>query len=88
MVAAAQTTSNHNFDDSHLSRVKELVGDLRTRLDVEERLVGAEGYYAAEIPVSEPSTENIMEQISLHFATAAPATKANQQPVATVAKTR
>jgi chromosome segregation ATPase len=88
MVAAAQTTSNHNFDDSQLSRVKELVGDLRTRLDVEERMVTAEGYYAAEIPVSEPSTENIMEQISQHFATATPGAKENPQPAAAVAKTR
>ena len=88
MVAAAQTTSNYNFDDSHLSRVKELVGDLRTRLDVEERLVNSEGYYAAEIPVSEPSTANILDEISQHFATAEPAAKANGQQATHVAKTK
>ncbi len=90
MVAAAQTTSDRNFDDSQLSHVKELVGDLRTRLDVEEKMVGAEGYYAAEIPVSQPGTENILEQIDHHFA-ATPATNAakpGEQPMAAVAKTR
>ena len=79
MVAAAQTTSNYNFDDSHLSRVKELVSDLRTRLDVEERLVYAEGYYPTEIPVSEPSVENVLDQIGRHFAAAEAGAKANGQ---------
>ena len=37
MVEAAQTTSDYAFDDSRLSRVKELITDLRTRLDVAER---------------------------------------------------
>ncbi len=68
MIAAAQTTSNYNFDDSHLSRVKELVGDLETRLQVAERLVSSEGYYQGEIPVSQPAPGNILEQISEHFA--------------------
>ena len=83
MVAAAQTTSNYSFDDSHLSRVKELVGDLRTRLDVEERLVNADGYYATEIPVSEPSVENVLDQISQHFAAAAPSARPNGQAAST-----
>ena len=34
MIAAAQSTSNYQFDDSQLGRVKELVSDLQTRLDV------------------------------------------------------
>ena len=83
MVAAAQTTSNYNFDDSHLSRVKGLISDVRTRLDVEERLVNSEGYYAGEIPVSEPSAANILEEISQHFAASGPGAKANPQPATT-----
>jgi peptidoglycan hydrolase CwlO-like protein len=68
MVAAAQTTSNYSFDDSQLGRVKELVNDLRTRLDVTERLVGAEATFHDEIPVNQPAPANIVEQIGEYFA--------------------
>ena len=37
MVEVAQTASNYQFDDSQLGRVKELIGDLRSRLSVEEK---------------------------------------------------
>lgn len=67
MIAAAQTTSNYQFDDSQLGRVKELVNDLRTRLDVAERLVGAEATYHDEIPVDQPTPANIVEQITEYF---------------------
>jgi chromosome segregation ATPase len=67
MVAAAQTTSNYNFDDSQLGRVKELVSDLKTRVDVAERMVSAEGSFHDEIPLDQPSADNIMEQVSQYF---------------------
>lgn len=68
MVAAAQTTSKYQFDDSQLGRVKELVSNLRTRLDVAEKLVNAEVYYHDEIPVEKVAPENIVEQVTEHFA--------------------
>jgi chromosome segregation ATPase len=67
MVAAAQTTSDYNFDDSKLGRVKELIGDLRTRLDVAERMVNAEGYFHDEIPLDQTPPENIVEQVTEYF---------------------
>ncbi|NUQ63397.1 MAG: hypothetical protein HUU20_13040 [Pirellulales bacterium] len=67
MVAAAQTTSNYNFDDSKLGRVKELIADLRTRLDVAERMVNAEGYFHDEIPLEKTPPENIVEQVTEYF---------------------
>ncbi|HEV3340565.1 MAG TPA: hypothetical protein VG125_09415 [Pirellulales bacterium] len=67
MVEAAQTTSDYKFDDTQLSRVKELVTDLRTRLDVAEKLVNAEGQFRDEIPVSEPAAENIADEIAEYF---------------------
>jgi chromosome segregation ATPase len=67
MVAAAQTTSNYNFDDSKLGRVKELLSDLKTRLDVAERMVKAEGSFHDEIPLDQPAPENIVEQVSEYF---------------------
>ena len=67
MVEAAQTTSDYQFDDSQLSRAKELVTDLRTRLDVAEKLVNADGYLRDEIPVTEPAPENIVEEVTEYF---------------------
>jgi len=67
MVAAAQTTSDYNFDDSKLARAKELVADLRSRLDVAEKLVDAEGHFQGQIPLDEPATENIVEQVTDYF---------------------
>jgi chromosome segregation ATPase len=68
LIAAAQTTSSYSFDDTQLGRVKELVNDLRTRLDVTERLVGTEATYRDEIPVNEPTPANIVEQVGEYFA--------------------
>ena len=64
MVEAAQTTSDYAFDDSRLSRVKELISDLRTRLDVAERLTSAEGAFHGEIPLSEVSSDNLLDEVS------------------------
>ena len=75
MVAAAQTTSNYNFDDSRLGRVKELIGELRTRLDVAERLVNAEGYFQDEIPLDQVAPANIEEKISEYFGENGPKTE-------------
>ncbi|MBI2823056.1 MAG: hypothetical protein HYX69_00030 [Planctomycetia bacterium] len=64
MVEAAQTTSDYAFDDSRLSRVKELITDLRTRLDVAERLTSTEGAFHGEIPLSESAGGNIVEEVN------------------------
>ena len=64
MVEAAQTTSDYVFDDSRLSRVKELITDLRTRLDVAERLTSAEGAFHGEIPLSEVSSDNLLDEVT------------------------
>lgn len=67
MVEAAQTSSDYKFDDSQLSRVKELVTDLRTRLTVAEKLVNAEGALGDEIPVAEQAPENLLEEVAEYF---------------------
>ena len=73
MVAAAKATSNYQFDDSRLGQVKELVSGLRNRLEVAEKLVNAEVNYQDEIPVDKAAPENIVEQVTEHFATKTPA---------------
>ena len=64
MIEAAQTTSEYALDDSRLSRVKELITDLRTRLDVAERLTSAEGSFHGEIPLSETSNDNLLDEVT------------------------
>jgi hypothetical protein len=72
MVEVAQTTSNYSFDDSQLGHVKELVNDLQARLAVEEKMLHAEGSLNAEIPVDQPSNENIVDQVTEYFNGPAP----------------
>lgn len=67
MVAAAQTTSDYNFDDSKLARAKELVSDLRSRLEVAEKLVDVEGHFQGQIPLDDPVPEDIVERVSEYF---------------------
>ena len=43
MVEVAQTTSPVAIDDSHLSSTRRVVDDIRTRIDVAERMVPAKG---------------------------------------------
>ena len=67
MVEVAQTTSNYQFDDSQLGRVKELVTDLRTRLQVAEKMVNAESNLHDEIPLDQATPANIVDQVSQYF---------------------
>ena len=67
MIAAAETTSEFQFDDSHLGRVKELIADLGARLDVADKMVAAETNFHDEIPLDEPSEGNIVDQVSRYF---------------------
>jgi chromosome segregation ATPase len=66
MVEVAQTSSSYNFDDSQLGNLKELIGDLRTRLSVEEKMVNAEDKLQGEIPVDQPATatDNIVQRVT------------------------
>jgi chromosome segregation ATPase len=76
MVAAAQTTSNYQFDESQLGQVKELVSNLKTRLEVAEKLVNAESTFQDEIPVDKPASGNIVQQVSEYFPDQKPDVKA------------
>jgi chromosome segregation ATPase len=78
MIAAAQTTSQYNFDESRLGRVRGLIADLKTRLDVSEKLANVEGQFHDQIPLDETAPVNITEQVSNYFQ----AQKAKVQPAA------
>jgi chromosome segregation ATPase len=77
MVEAAQTSADYNFDDSRLGRVKELLADLHTKLEVSERLVNSDARFGGEIPVVEPVADNIVDQVTEYFSDG-PATVASQ----------
>jgi peptidoglycan hydrolase CwlO-like protein len=74
MVEVAQTSSNYNFDNSDLGRCKDLIGDLRTRIAVEEKMVNAEGTLQGEIPVDQPAnaTDNIAQRVTEYLEGPAP----------------
>ena len=67
MVEVAQTTSNYQFDDSSLGQVKELVTELRTRLQVAEKMVNAETDLHDEIPLDKAVPGDIVEQVNHYF---------------------
>jgi len=67
MVEVAQTTSDLHLDNSQLSQTRELLDDLRTRVDVAERLVAAEAPTNVEIPLEEPASSNILDEVTTYF---------------------
>ncbi|MBX7167537.1 MAG: hypothetical protein K1X74_14500 [Pirellulales bacterium] len=78
MVEAAQTTCSYHFDDSRLSRLKQLVSDIATRLEVDEKVMHVEDEYRSEIPVEESAPSDIVDQVTSYFESqGAPAVAAN-----------
>jgi chromosome segregation ATPase len=67
MIAAAKTTSDYQFDDSRLGNVKELIASLKTRMEVDEKMVNAEINFHDEIPLEKAVPANIEQQVSDYF---------------------
>src|SRR5262245_44142909 len=68
MVKVAQSTSEFNFDDSRLSRTKDLVKEIGCRIDVAEKLVHAETTYPGQISLDDQKAHgDITEQIMAYF---------------------
>lgn len=66
MVRVAQTTSEFNFDDSRLSRTKDLVKNIGAKIDVAEKLVNVSDE-SGHINLDEPESTNIIEQVTKYF---------------------
>jgi chromosome segregation ATPase len=73
MVEVAQTTSDFNFDDSRLARVKQLMTDLHTRLAVAEKLVNVDTKYLGEIQMDTCAPEDIVGQVTDYLRQDSPA---------------
>ncbi len=67
MVAAAEAANAYHFDESKLGRVRQLVSDLQTRLDVEARLANSDSHYSGRIQLDEEAPENIADRVSQYF---------------------
>lgn len=68
MVEVAETTSELNIDDSQLSRTRELLDDIGTRLDVAEGMLKTRTHHVERIPLDDDTeSEDIVEKVTSHF---------------------
>lgn len=67
MVEVAQTGSKFHLDDSNLSQTRQVLEEIRTRIDVAEKLVASEGALEGTIPLDEEAPADLTDQISDYF---------------------
>lgn len=67
LVQVAEASSDFQFDDSQLARCKELMTDIRTRLDVASKLANADVNYQDEIPLDASTEEDVTDQVTAYF---------------------
>ena len=67
LVEVAEASSDFQFDDSQLARAKQLMTDIRTRLDVAAKLANADENFQDEIPLDEANSEDVTEQVAEYF---------------------
>jgi chromosome segregation ATPase len=85
-VQAAEAASELEFDDSRLARTKKLIGELNKQLDVQLKMLDAQGKFSELIPVEDsqkPNVDNVTDQIDSYFGP-----KAEEQGVPTAAITQ
>lgn len=65
----AQTSSQLNLDDSALSRTRELLDDIATRIDVEEETMSVDVEYfgEGEINLDDSNDEDLLDEITAYF---------------------
>jgi chromosome segregation ATPase len=67
MVQVAETSSKVHVNDSHLSRTRELLDDIRSRIDVAEKMIENEGVLEGNIPLEEQAPADLVDQITDYF---------------------
>jgi chromosome segregation ATPase len=67
MVQVAQTSNPISLDDSHLSGTRRLLDEIRSRIDVAERLAASDGVMSGSIQLDEVSTEDVVQEIADYF---------------------
>ena len=67
MVEVARTSSPVALDDSQLSSTRQLLDDIRTRIDVAERMAASEGALEGAIPLDEQTSPDLLNDIADYF---------------------
>ncbi len=81
VVQVAQTTCEFNIDDSQLGRVKDLIADVRARLNVAERLANSPTDLEGGIQLSDPDSDDIIDQVTEYFQEPTAVAEASTTPV-------
>lgn len=66
-VEVAEARSEFNVDDSDLARVRQLVEDITARIEVKSMMLDHETDAYQEIPVTQPASGDILEEIETYF---------------------
>lgn len=68
-IEARKTVSDFAIDDSQLARCKQMIREIDSKLDVEEKLLDADANFAGLIPVEEDLSvpEDIVDQVDSYF---------------------
>jgi enoyl reductase-like protein len=73
MVEVAKTASEFQIDDSQLSRTRELLRDIESRIEVDAQLFNAEDFITDEIQLDDPQEKaGILERITEYEETRSP----------------
>ena len=72
LVEVAEASSDLQFDDSQLAQAKQLMTDIRTKLDVAAKLANADTNFHDEIQLDETTPDNIVDQVAEYFDVSAP----------------
>lgn len=67
LVEVAQASSDVILDDSRLARTKELITDIRSRLDVAAKLANADTHYQSEIPLDDAESADVTDRVAAYF---------------------
>jgi chromosome segregation ATPase len=71
MLKVAKTASDFNFDDSRLARTKELIEDIRTRIEVDSKLLNEVQHVSGQIQLDEETPDDnsadITDRVSEYF---------------------
>jgi chromosome segregation ATPase len=67
MVKVAESTSNFNFDDGKLARTRDAIKEIKSRIDVAEKLANANVVAFDQIPLDNAESKNISAEIAKYF---------------------
>ncbi|MBX3424809.1 MAG: hypothetical protein KF688_03930 [Pirellulales bacterium] len=67
LVQVAEASCEVQFDDSQLARAKQLMADIRAKLDVAAKLANADTEFHEEIVLDLPTPEDVVDQVAEYF---------------------